>query len=130
VERRLRLLLDTHALLWTLVEPNRLSARAAAAIAAEDNEVFVSIVSPWEMAIAKARGRMDPPDDLEIQLEQRRFKFLPVTLRHTRMIESLPHHHRDPFDRMLIAQAQVEGLTIVTVDRLLRSYPISLLSAA
>jgi PIN domain nuclease of toxin-antitoxin system len=122
-------LLDTHTLLWALIEPTRLSARATDAIEADDSDVYVSIVSPWEMAIAKARGRMDPPDDLQEQLAQRRFTLLPVTIRHTRMVESLPHHHRDPFDRMLVAQAQAEGLTIVTVDRLLRSYPVSLLSA-
>jgi PIN domain nuclease of toxin-antitoxin system len=125
----LRLLLDTHTLLWTLVAPDRLSKNAAQAIAAEESEVFVSIVSPWEMAIAKARGRMDPPDNLEAQLETRRFALLPVSLRHTHVVETLPHHHRDPFDRMLVAQAQVEGLTIVTVDRLLRRYPVSLLPA-
>jgi PIN domain nuclease of toxin-antitoxin system len=125
----LRLLLDTHTLLWTLVAPDRLSKNAAQAIAAEESEVFVSIVSPWEMAIAKALGRMNPPDNLEAQLEKRRFALLPVSLRHTRVIETLPHHHRDPFDRMLVAQAQVEGLTIVTIDRLLRRYPVSLLLA-
>lgn len=125
----MRLLLDTHTLLWTLVAPDRLSKNAAQAIAAEESEVFVSIVSPWEMAIAKARGRMDPPDNLEAQLETRRFVLLPVSLRHTHVVETLPHHHRDPFDRMLVAQAQVEGLTIVTVDRLLRRYPVSLLPA-
>jgi PIN domain nuclease of toxin-antitoxin system len=126
----LRLLLDTHTLLWALVAPNRLSQDATEAIAAEESEVIVSIVSPWEMAIAKALGRMDPPDDLEAQIEERRFALLPVSLRHTHAIETLPHHHRDPFDRMLVAQAQVEGLTIVTVDRLLRRYPVSLLPAA
>lgn len=125
----MRLLLDTHTLLWTLVAPDRLSKNAAQAIAAEESEVFVSIVSPWEMAIAKALGRMDPPDNLEAQLEKRRFALLSVSLRHTHVIETLPHHHRDPFDRMLVAQAQVEGLTIVTVDRLLRRYPVSLLPA-
>ena len=125
----MRLLLDTHTLLWALVAPDRLSKGATQAIAAEESEVFVSIVSPWEMAIAKALGRMDPPDNLEAQIEERRFALLPVSLRHTRVIETLPHHHRDPFDRMLVAQAQAEGLTIVTVDRLLRKYPVSLLPA-
>ena len=125
----MRLLLDTHTFLWTLVAPDRLSKNAAQAIAAEESEVFVSVVSPWEMAIAKALGRMDPPDNLEAQLEKKRFILLPVSLRHTHVIETLPHHHRDPFDRMLVAQAQVEGLTIVTVDRLLRRYPVSLLPA-
>lgn len=125
----MKLLLDTHTLLWALLTPERLSKEATRAIAAEESEVFVSIVSPWEMAIAKALGRMDPPDNLEAQLEERRFALLPVSLRHTHVVGTLPHHHRDPFDRMLVAQAQVEGLTIVTVDRLLRRYPVSLLPA-
>jgi len=125
----LRLLLDTHTLLWALVEPKRLSAQATAAITAEDSEVFVSIVSPWEMAIAKTRGRMNPPDDLEARLTQNRFELMPIRLRHVRAIESMPHHHRDPFDRMLIAQAQVDGLTLVSVDRKMRQYAVSLLPA-
>ena len=129
MEGRLRLLLDTHTLLWTLVEPERLSARATAAIAAEESEVFVSVVSPWELAIAKARGRLDPPEDLESRLERNRFKLLPVMLRHVPPIESMAHHHRDPFDRMLVAQAQVEGMTLVSVDHKLRQYPVAILPA-
>jgi PIN domain nuclease of toxin-antitoxin system len=125
----LKLLLDTHTLLWTLVEPKRLSAQAIAAIAAGESEVFVSVVSPWEMAIAKARGKMNPPDDLETRLAQSRFELMPVRLRHIRAIESMPHHHSNPFDRMLIAQAQVDGLTLVSADRKIRQYPVSLLPA-
>jgi PIN domain nuclease of toxin-antitoxin system len=125
----LRLLLDTHTLLWALVEPARLSAQATAAIAAAESEVFVSIVSPWEMAIAKARGRMNPPDDLATRLTQSRFELMPIQLRHIRAIESMPQHHRDPFDRMLIAQSQVDGLTLVSADRKMRQYPVSLLPA-
>jgi PIN domain nuclease of toxin-antitoxin system len=125
----LRLLLDTHTLLWTLVEPTRLSAQATAAIAAAESEVFVSVVSPWEMAIAKARGRMNPPDDLATRLTQNRFELMPIQLRHIRAIESMPQHHRDPFDRMLIAQSQVDGLTLVSADRKMRQYPVSLLPA-
>ncbi|HSK49916.1 MAG TPA: type II toxin-antitoxin system VapC family toxin [Solirubrobacterales bacterium] len=125
----MRLLLDTHTLLWTLAEPGRLSKQALAAITAEDSDVFVSIVSPWEMAIAKARGRMNSPDDLEDRLEQNRFELVPIRMRHVRAIESMPHHHRDPFDRMLIAQAQVDGMTLVSVDRKMRQYPVSLMPA-
>lgn len=125
----MRLLLDTHTLLWTLVEPTRLSAQATAAIAAAESEVFVSVVSPWEMAIAKARGRMNPPDDLATRLTQNRFELMPIQLRHIRAIESMPQHHRDPFDRMLIAQSQVDGLTLVSADRKMRQYPVSLLPA-
>ena len=125
----MRLLLDTNALLWALTKPHRLAPRASEALEDESSEVFVSVVSPWEMAIAKSRGKMHPPDDLEAQLERRRFALLPILLRHTQAIGSMPHHHHDPFDRMLIAQAQVEGLTIVTSDRMLREYAVSLLPA-
>jgi len=125
----LRLLLDTHTLLWTLKEPERLAARAAAAIAAEDSQVFVSVVSPWELAIAEARARLSTPGDLEAHLVRNRFELLPVALPHVELIRSMAHHHKDPFDRMLIAQAQVEGLTLVTSDREIRRYPVSLLPA-
>ncbi len=125
----MRLLLDTHALIWALTNPDRLSARAREQIRAESSDVFVSMVSPWEIGIKKSRGNMSPPDDLEAQLDQKRFALLPVSLSHTRAIESLPHHHGDPFDRMLVAQAQVEGLTIVTADRQIARYQVAVLPA-
>lgn len=126
---RLRLLLDTHVVLWALNDPERLSTRTRAAIEAEENDVFVSVVSPWELATKKSRRRPNPTDDLRLEIGRRRFVLLPVHLRHTQAIESMPHHHRDPFDRMLVAQAIVDGLTIVTADRKLTSYQVSLLSA-
>jgi PIN domain nuclease of toxin-antitoxin system len=116
-------------MLWTLTNPKRLSAKARAAIEAEENDVFVSVVSPWELAIKQSRGGPQPPDDLESQLDRQRFELLPVLLRHTRAIESMPHHHRDPFDRMLVAQAIVDGLTLVTADRKLRDYRVGLMPA-
>jgi PIN domain nuclease of toxin-antitoxin system len=129
VEGRLRLLLDTHTLLWTLKEPERLAAHAVTAIAAEDSRVFVSVVSPWELAIAEARGRLNTPGDIEVHLDRNRFELLPVTLRHIDLIRSMAHLHKDPFDRMLIAQAQIEGLTLVTSDREIRRYPVSIFPA-
>lgn len=125
----MRLLLDTHTLLWTLKEPERLAAHAATAIAAEDSRVFVSVVSPWELAIAEARGRLNTPGDIEVHLDRNRFELLPVTLRHIDLIRSMAHLHKDPFDRMLIAQAQIEGLTLVTSDREIRRYPVSIFPA-
>lgn len=91
--------------------------------------MFVSVVSPWEIAIKKSRGNLSPPDDLESQLDEKRFSLLPVSLPHTEAIEALPHHHGDPFDRMLVAQAQVEGLTLVTADRKITRYQVALLPA-
>jgi PIN domain nuclease of toxin-antitoxin system len=123
----LRLLLDTQILIWTLTNHKRLSEQAKAAIAAGENRVFVSVVSPWEMAIKTARGNLAPPDDLEAQLSEKRFELLPIALRHTQAVTFLPHHHGDPFDRMLIAQAQVDGMTLVTSDRKIAHYQVTLL---
>jgi len=125
----LRLLLDTHVVLWALSEPERLSGRARRAIEAAENDVLVSVVSPWELAIKGPREGLRPPDDLELQLGRQRFGLLPVLPRHTEPIESMPLRHRDPFDRMLVAQAVTDGLTIVTADRKLTSYQVSLLPA-
>lgn len=129
MEWRLRLLLDTHVLLWAIADPGRLSSRARSVIASEENEVFISVVSPWEIAIKKSRNRIETPDDLGQGLESSQFKLLPVLLRHTKAIESMPHHHHDPFDRMLVAQAIVDGLILVTADRKLTRYDAALLPA-
>jgi PIN domain nuclease of toxin-antitoxin system len=126
----LKLLLDTHVLLWTLLDQRRLSSETRAAIQSEESEIFVSVVSPWEFAIKRSLGKFDTPVDLEPALEDQGFKLLPVQLRHTQGIRSMPNHHRDPFDRMLVAQATVDGLTLVTSDRTLRRYPVATLQAS
>jgi PIN domain nuclease of toxin-antitoxin system len=125
----MRLLLDTNALIWVLTAPQRLSARATDAIQAETSDVYVSSISAWEIAMKRSHSRLEVPDDLESQLDEKRFKRLPVEMRHAHAIEHLPQHHGDPFDRMLIAQAQVEGLTIVSSDRQMRRYQVALLPA-
>ena len=125
----MRLLLDTHVVIWALGEPKRLSNRVRKAIEAEENDVFVSVVSPWEIAIKGPREGLRLPDEIELQLSRQRFEILPVLLRHIEPIESMPLHHRDPFDRMLVAQAVTDGLTIVTADRKLTNYQVSLLRA-
>lgn len=125
----MRLLLDTQVLIWTLTNPKRLSEQARTAIAEGENRVFVSLATPWEMAIKTALGKLAPPEDLEEQLREQRFELLSIALRHTRAVASLPLHHRDPFDRMLIAQAQVDRMTLVTTDRQIRRYPVATLPA-
>ena len=125
----MRLLLDTHVLIWALNAPERLATRAREAIEAEENEVFVSVISPWELAIKGAREGLLLPGDLKRQLADQRFDLLPVLLRHTDPLESMHRHHGDPFDRMLVAQAISEGLTLVTADRKLRDYQVSLMPA-
>ena len=125
----MRLLLDTHTMLWTLFERDRLSTKARAAIEAEENEIFVSVVSPWELAIKRSHRPIEVADEVIPSLQRQRFEILPVLLRHTIAIEGMPYHHRDPFDRMLVAQAVTDGMTIVTSDRKLRRYSVSLMPA-
>jgi PIN domain nuclease of toxin-antitoxin system len=121
----LKLLLDTNVLIWVLTTPGRLSDAVTDAIRDRSNDIFVSMASPWEISIKKALGNLSPPDDLETQLADENFELLQILMIHTRAVEALPHHHRDPFDRMLIAQAQVEKLTLVTADRMMRRYPVA-----
>jgi PIN domain nuclease of toxin-antitoxin system len=121
-----RLLLDTHALIWAATDPERLSERAAAAISDPDNDVYVSAVSGWEVAIKRARGRLRFPDVDRRLLAAMQLSELPVTLAHASEVGGLPGHHRDPFDRMLVAQARSDQLTIVSQDRALAAYDVAL----
>ena len=125
----MRLLLDTHVVVWVLSDPGRLAAKTLAALEGEENRVFVSVVTPWELAIKGPREELHVPNDLEVQVERNHFKWLSIELKHTDPIGAMRYHHRDPFDRMLVAQALTEGLTIVTADRKLREYPVSLMPA-
>ena len=126
----MKLLLDTHTLIWTLLDQSRFSPTAIAAIRDESNEVCVSVVSAWEIEIKRAKGKLPMPTPVGDALEAQRFATIPVTLDHVLAVESLPRHHRDPFDRMLIAQAQLEGMTFVTSDREIRHYPVAVLPAS
>ena len=121
-----RLLLDTHVFIWWRGEPGRLSSEARSRIATADI-VFVSAASAWEAAIKASLGRLDLPDTFESGVLASGFEKLLVTFHHTEQVIGLPHHHRDPFDRMLVAQAQAEGLTLVTHDPLLEPYDVQIL---
>lgn len=125
----MRLLLDTNALLWWF-SGRGLSASAAAAIEAGDNAVVITVAVIWEIAIKVAIGRLDVPVDALVQeMHEQRFNELPVLIEHAVRAVRLPLHHRDPFDRMLVAQAQVEGLTIVTRDPVFTRYGIPVMAA-
>lgn len=113
----MRVLLDTHSLLWWLSNSPRLGAAARALVAAEDNEIFVSAASLWEMRIKQRLGKLIVPIDLRRHIAQQGFVELSVTGEDTDVLAELPMHHRDPFDRILIAQAIEHSLTIVTADR-------------
>jgi PIN domain nuclease of toxin-antitoxin system len=125
----MRLLLDTHALLWWLTRDAKLSPAARAAIADPDSEVAVSAASAWEMAIKSALGKLKAPADLGAQLARHQFTPLAITVVHALEAGALPRHHDDPFDRMLVAQARIEGLTLVTRDAWAVRYGVPTLPA-
>lgn len=122
-------LLDTHVLLWWLSEPERLSPHAARAIGDGSNSLHFSAAGAWEMAIKKGLGRLDYPGNLPAVLADNRIEPLPVTLAHALAVADLPLHHRDPFDRIQIAQAQREDLIVVTRDPDFPSYGVRVLPA-
>jgi PIN domain nuclease of toxin-antitoxin system len=121
-----RLLLDTHVFLWWRGEPSRLASTVRSRIA-EADLVFVSAASAWEAAIKVSVGRLELPDTVEAGVIASGFEKLLITFAHAERAAALPPHHRDPFDRMLVAQAQAEGLTLVTQDRVLESYDVEIL---
>jgi len=124
-----RLLLDTHTFLWWLADDPRLGANARAAIALPANQVFVSAVTGWEIAIKRALGKLEAPAGLEEAIEQEGFLHLSVSFRHGERAGALPRHYRDPFDRMLIAQCELEGLELVSADLALAKYSASRMPA-
>lgn len=121
------LLADTHVLLWWRADDARLSAPAREAMADPENELFFSAGSIWEMAIKEAAGKLDVPDDFVATMADRGFAELPITARHGLVAGGLPPHHRDPFDRMLVAQARAERLAVVTGDARIAAYEVPLL---
>ena len=125
----MKLLLDSHAFLWWLGDDPKLKAEARRAMADPSSVVNVSAATIWELSIKSSLGKLDLGNvDLVEEIERNAFVELPMTARHSLGAGTLPHHHEDPFDRMLIAQAQHEGLTIVTRDSAFRAYGVPILS--
>jgi PIN domain nuclease of toxin-antitoxin system len=124
-----KLLLDTHVLLWWLADDHRLRERVAEAIASGDNEVLVSAATVWEVEIKRAKGTLRAPDDLLDQIAACGFDLLPIDGIHADTAGGLPHHHHDPFDRMLVAQATAEDAALVTADSAMSAYGAAMLDA-
>ena len=123
----MKLLLDTHVLLWWLADDTRLRAEAKNAIAEPENIVFVSAVTTWEIAIKTGLGKLILPEGLEEQISKNAFTPLPITIAHTLAIAQLPPIHQDPFDRMLVSQALLEEMTLITHDQRIMKYDVEIL---
>ena len=124
----MRLLLDTHVLIWwSTCKP--VASAAAEAIRSPENDVLVSVASIWEAEIKSATGKLQLTADLEAEPPEHGFGSLEITARHAVAAARLPRHHNDPFDRMLVAQAQLEGLTLVARDPIFDDYAVAVLRA-
>ena len=127
----MKLLLDTHTFLWWCANDPQLSRDAVQAISDAENDVFISAVNGWEISIKARLGKLPLPEApltfMQRMLERHAFGVLQITLSHTLAEFDLPAHHSDPFDRLLIAQAQKEGMTLVTNDRLIHIYTVKTL---
>ncbi len=123
------LLLDTHALLWWLDDNPTLSREARASIGDPQHNVYVSAASAWEISIKKALGKLEAPGDLDAALSANAFQALPITVPHATAAGQLPNHHSDPVDRMLVAQANLEGLVLITRDESIAKYDVAVLKA-
>ncbi len=125
----MNILLDTHVLIWALENNPGLSVSARDSITRAENMVFVSSVSVWEIGIKRNLGKLEAPDNLQEEIKLHRFTPLPINYDHAELAGKLPDIHRDPFDRMLIAQAIIEKLTLVTRDKLIARYDVNTLIA-
>ena len=127
----MKVLLDTHTFLWWITADNRLSSSAREFITNGDNELFLSAATGWEIAIKAQLGRIKLPKGphsfIAEQLRLNSIQSLPIHMSHALHIYSLPNHHRDPFDRMIIAQAQLEDLPILTMDSQIARYEIKVI---
>lgn len=120
-------LLDTHALIWSIEDSPRLSAAARAIIEDTGNVVLASATSAWEISIKKALGRLAAPDDLEAAIEAAGFTKRTITFADAHRVSALPALHNDPFDRMLVAQALVDGVPMISCDPLVARYPVQII---
>lgn len=119
------ILLDTHILLWWLNDDKKLKKPERQLIASLDAVVYVSAASAWEIEIKRGLGKIDLPNDWPAHIEEQGFVWLPISWKHAQQLSLLPDIHRDPFDRMLVAQAKSEQLTLISYDKSVRQYGVS-----
>ena len=124
----MRFLVDTHALLWALGEPMALSSAAREAIADPANLIVISSASLWECAIKASINKLELPEDFFDSIPEAGYEVMPIRISHLNVYRTLPMHHRDPFDRMLVAQARAEALTLISRDPEIAKYNVEILA--
>ena len=122
----MRLLIDSHVFIWWSDASRALSTSIRNVLSDPRNEILISIAGVWELTIKISSGKLTLSDDLEAMLAAQGFSVLPITFPHLRHLGSLPRHHRDPFDRMMIAQALAEGIPVATADRRFAAYGLQI----
>jgi PIN domain nuclease of toxin-antitoxin system len=123
----MKYLLDTHALIWFLEGDSQLSSKAKNIIVSTDNQILISIASLWEMAIKMSIGKLNLSQNLELiiqRLEEEYIEILPIEVEHILKIQTLEFHHKDPFDRIIIAQSLIEGTTLVSIEDIFDNYKV------
>ena len=125
----MRLLIDSNAFIWMVSRPAELSIAARRALVDPENDRFISIAGIWEISIKLSQGKLALPGTLEDAIDGMAATLLPIAMPYIKQAQNLPFHHRDPFDRMMIAQAMEDGLTIVTRDRIFSAYGVPVLTA-
>lgn len=121
------IVLDTHVLLWYLMDDPKLHPTWKYVLSNYKNKIFVSTVSAWEITVKKALKKLEYPDNLEKAVETSGFEWLNITLQHIQVLGNLPLHHNDPFDQLLVAQAIAEKFIFATVDTIFYKYPVQIL---
>ena len=126
----MRYILDTHTLIWYFEDNSELSFKAKSIIEDIDNEIFVSMASLWEIGIKVGLGKLIIPFDIDeiiARIRKESMNMITIDIKHVKGIQTLPHHHRDPFDRMIIAQAKVDNCTVITRDATFDAYDVPIL---
>lgn len=123
----MRYLLDTHIFIWWMESNKKLSSVCTKEINDPHNDIYISSVVAWEITIKKSLGKLYTPDNFEEALNKKQLIPLPITIRHTLQVKHLPNYHKDPFDRLLIATAQINNLTIITADKQFAQYDVKVL---
>src|SRR3989338_3181146 len=124
-----RYLLDTHIFIWSMEKNKRLPDNLINLIENPRNDIFLSVVTVWEMIIKKARKKLRFSKNIESEIKTVGFQLLSIELKHIMAIEALPNYHQDPFDRLILAQSQVENLPLITSDKKMWKYDVALLKA-